>query len=72
MRTLVSWIAAHGPLREGLDEEDAATILWTLCSPEVHDLLRYQSGWTPERYRGWLTTSLLDALLDGSASAAGP
>jgi AcrR family transcriptional regulator len=68
MRTLVSWIAAHGPLRDDLDEEDAATIVWTLCSPEVHELLRYQSGWTADRYLRWLTTSLIDALLGGLRS----
>lgn len=63
MGTMVSWIAAHGPLRQDLSEVDAATTLWTLASPEVHELLRYQSGWTLDHYQRWLTTTMSDALL---------
>lgn len=66
MDTMVSWIAANGPLRNDLTATDAGTILWTLASPEVHELLRHLSGWTPERYRSWLTTTLGDALLGNS------
>jgi hypothetical protein len=40
MRTVVSWIAAHGPLRNGMSETEAAAIVWTLTSPEVHLMLR--------------------------------
>jgi AcrR family transcriptional regulator len=68
MDTVVSWIAAHGPLRMELSQADAGVILWTLASPEVHDLLRHQSGWSRDRYQRWLTTSLTDSLL-GSADA---
>ena len=71
MDSMVSWIAAHGPLRKDLNEADAATILWTLASPEVHDLLRYQSGWTLDHYQRWLTTTLSDALLKNAESTAG-
>jgi len=58
MRELVSWLAAKGPLRDGLSEDDAAAILWTLTSPEVHGLLRVARGWSAERYSAWLAESL--------------
>ena len=63
MRELVSWLAAKGPLREGLSEDDAAAIMWTLTSPEVHGLLRVARGWSAERYAAWLAESLARILL---------
>jgi AcrR family transcriptional regulator len=63
MRKFVSWVAANGPLRAGLTREDAAAIVWTLTSPEVHSLLRGVRGWSPERYAAWLRESLTRLLL---------
>src|SRR5256714_8761108 len=42
----VSWLAAKGPFRGGMDEQEAAAIVWTLTSPEVHGLLRGERGWS--------------------------
>lgn len=63
MREFVSWVAANGPLRAGLTDEDAATIVWTMTSPEVHGLLRAVRGWSAERYNAWLGESLTRILL---------
>ena len=63
IRKLASWIAAKGPLRPGLTEEDAAAIAWTMASPEVHGLLRVVRGWSAEQYRDWLRESLTRILL---------
>ena len=63
MRQLVSWLTANGPLRDGMSEEDAATIAWAVASPEVHGLLRVGRGWTQERYREWLAATLTRTLL---------
>jgi AcrR family transcriptional regulator len=63
MRELVSWVAANGPLRAGLNQEDAAAMVWTLTSPEVHSLLRATRGWSPERYAAWLGATLTRTLL---------
>jgi len=63
MTTVVGWIIARGPLREGLDAAQAADLLWTLTSPEVHHMLLQVRGWTRERYETWLRQSLEDALL---------
>ena len=63
MRQLVSWLTANGPLRDGMSEEDAATIAWAVASPEVHGLLRVGRGWTQERYREWLAATMTRTLL---------
>jgi AcrR family transcriptional regulator len=63
MRTFVGWLAANGPLRDGLGEEEAAAIVWALTSPEVHGLLRVARGWTAERYVAWLEEILKATLL---------
>lgn len=63
MGVVAGWIAANGPLRGGLPVDEAATVLWTLTSPEVHRLLRVDSGWAPERYERWLRETLEQTLL---------
>jgi len=64
MRTVVTWIAAHGRLHGGLSQEDATAIVWTLTSPEVHLMLRDMWGWPRERYQEWLRDTLTATLLD--------
>lgn len=63
MTAIVTWIAAHGPLQEGLSEQDAAAVVWTLTSPEVHQMLRDTWNWTSERYEQWLRETLTASLL---------
>jgi AcrR family transcriptional regulator len=63
MRAVISWVAANGPLRDGLSAKDAAAILWTLTSPDVHRLLRDDSGWSRKRFESWLRQSLVESLL---------
>ncbi len=64
MRQFVSWLAANGPLRTGLTEEDAGAVVWTLTSPEVHRLLRSERSWSVERYAAWLEDTLARTMLD--------
>ena len=63
MTAIVGWIAAQGPLQEGLSQQDAAAVVWTLTSPEVHQMLRDTWGWPPERYEQWLRETLTASLL---------
>lgn len=63
MRAVAGWIAARGPLRHGKPQEDAAAVLWTLTSPEVHLMLRDTWGWPRERYEEWLRGTLISTLL---------
>jgi AcrR family transcriptional regulator len=63
MTTLVRWLRANGPLRGERSVEEAAAIVWTLTSPEVHRLLRVERGWSSERFRDWLGDTLARTLL---------
>ena len=63
IRQFVAWLAANGPLRDGMNEDDAAAIVWAVASPEVHGLLRTRRRWTPARYREWLAATLTRTLL---------
>lgn len=63
MERFVTWLAARGPFRGGLGEEEAAAIVWTLASPEVHGLLRREREWSRERYEAWLADTITRTLL---------
>lgn len=54
----------RGILREGLDPVTAADIMYALCSPFTHHLLRRDRRWTVEQYRNWLEHALVHELLD--------
>ena len=59
----ISWVAARGPLRDGLDVKAAGEILWGLASPELHDLLTGTLGWSGDAYERWLGAALSAQLL---------
>jgi len=63
MRMVATWVAANGPLRDGMSVERAGSILWTLASPEVHRMLTVHSGWSSQRYQDWLRDTLTVSLL---------
>jgi len=63
MTTLVRWLRSNGPLRGERSVEEAAAIVWTLTSPEVHRLLRVEREWSSERFRDWLGDTLARTLL---------
>ena len=61
MTTLIDALSANGPLQ--LPAEHALETVWALTSPELHQLLERVRGWTPDRYRDWLTDCLSTLLL---------
>jgi len=63
IRAFAGWLASNGPLRSGISTSDAATIIWSLTSPEVHQLFCDVRGWSRPRYVRWLTESLTEILL---------
>lgn len=63
MGVFVQHVTAHTPLRDGLDEAQAAEIVWTLTSPEVFQLLTKDRQWSQERYAVWLGEMLVRVLL---------
>jgi len=56
-------LSTRGWLAEGLDENDALDIIYTLMSPEVHRILTTERGWGPDHYERWLAHTLSAALL---------
>jgi AcrR family transcriptional regulator len=65
LRVLLDALAANGSLR--LAGDDALDTVWALTSPELHQLLRRERGWTRDRYRDWLAASLAALLLAAGA-----
>ncbi|MDQ3541660.1 MAG: TetR/AcrR family transcriptional regulator [Chloroflexota bacterium] len=63
MTRVVGWVAARGPLREGLSTAEAADIMWMLTSADVHRLLTIDRGWTMEQYERWLGDTMIASLL---------
>jgi AcrR family transcriptional regulator len=63
MTQVATWIAANGGLRDQMSIDDAAAIIWTLTSPEVHQLLREHCAWDTGHYRTWLADTLDHSLL---------
>lgn len=60
---VVSDTASKGRLRDGLDEEAAADVVWVLTDPGIYHLLVNTRGWPAERFRDWLASSLQHELL---------
>jgi AcrR family transcriptional regulator len=63
MMFAVRQFTANGPFREGVDEDYARDIVWTLTSGEVFLLLTRERGWSKEKYAEWLADALSKVLL---------
>jgi len=61
-RQIVTALARNGSLRAGLEELDAMDLVHAIMSPEVYRLLVVDRGWTAEKYRRWLSTTLVQQL----------
>ncbi len=69
LRTLVDELATNRPLRSPRDR--ATETVWALTSPELHELLTQQRGWSRRRYTRWLAESLETLLVQADAEAGG-
>jgi len=63
MSNLPRQLAQRHALRPGLSVEEARDVLMTLNSQAVYDMLVLERGWSPERYRDWIASSLARLLL---------
>jgi AcrR family transcriptional regulator len=61
-RQTVRALRRLGALRDDLSGEEAADLLYTLNHGTYHTLVG-RLGWQPERYRRWLTDTLIQQLL---------
>jgi AcrR family transcriptional regulator len=50
-------------LRPGLTPDTAADIMWTLIDPALYHRLVHRAGWTPEKFREWLTYTIRTQIL---------
>jgi AcrR family transcriptional regulator len=62
-RVVLDLVAKGGSLRDGLDEDAAADILWVLIDAGLFHLLVHRRGWTAERFQTWLAESMQRELL---------
>lgn len=70
LRDLAALLGERGVLRSGLSVDRAADIIWTLCAQANYDALVTSRGWTHAEYQDWLTTTLTQALLGETSTAA--
>jgi AcrR family transcriptional regulator len=66
---LARHLAERFGLREGLDVQSAADVLWTLTGPEIAQRLVVNRGWSWDRYEHWFATTAAEALLGPEATA---
>jgi hypothetical protein len=62
-RHFVTVLAANGGLRDGLDPQRAADIVFGLLSHELYRLLVIEQGWAPEDWEQWVADTLAAQLL---------
>jgi AcrR family transcriptional regulator len=63
--TIVADVKARARLRAGLDEDDAADVVWVLNDPVHFHMLVLGRGWSEEKFQAWLTRALEAELLGG-------
>jgi len=56
-------LAAAGHLRDGVDVDHAAEVMWTYSSAELYELLVLKRGWPIERYGAFLADAMISSLL---------
>jgi AcrR family transcriptional regulator len=62
-RNVAGHVAGRFGLRDGLDVDAAADVLWALTAPDLTDRLVVRRGWGWDRFEAWLGTAMGDALL---------
>jgi AcrR family transcriptional regulator len=64
-RLTIDALQRKGKLRDGLTEEEATDLLYTLNHGTYHILVD-RLGWSPRRFEQWLLQTLIEQLLDPS------
>ncbi len=62
-RNVATHVAGRFRLRDGLDVDGAADVLWALTAPDLADRLAVRRGWGWDRFEAWLGTAMGDAVL---------
>jgi AcrR family transcriptional regulator len=59
----ITLLSESGLLKDGLDDETASDILWTLTGRDIYRMLVQVRGWSADKYQNWLADTLVNALL---------
>ena len=62
-RVWLNTLAEKGPLRAGLDVDDAVDTLWLYMAPDLFHRLIHHRGWSQEHFQSGLTDTLRRLLL---------
>jgi AcrR family transcriptional regulator len=62
-RNVATHVSGRFGLRDGLDVDAAADVLWALTAPDLADRLVVRRGWGWDRFEAWLGTAMGDAVL---------
>jgi hypothetical protein len=65
-RNVATHLAHRFGLRDGLDVDAAADVLWALTAPDLADRLVVRRGWGWDRFEVWLATAMADSVLGTS------
>jgi AcrR family transcriptional regulator len=63
MREFAGELRSTGELRDDLDDEQVADIVWSMNGPEYWILLVEERGWPPERFERWIADAWRRLLL---------
>jgi AcrR family transcriptional regulator len=63
-RAFVDHLVSIGGLRPDLDRAEAADLCWLAMDPGPYRRLVTERGWSPSRYRRWLTAAVSRELLE--------
>lgn len=65
MRAFAAELRGTGELRDDLNDDQVADIVWSMNAAEYWDLLVHQCDWTSDQFRDWLTDAWTRLLLRG-------
>lgn len=63
MREFAAELRTTGELRDDLDDEQIADIIWSMNAAEYWVLLVEERGWTPQQFQDWISDSWRRLLL---------
>jgi AcrR family transcriptional regulator len=63
-RSRIDALFDAGRAKKGLDRETAGTIMWLLTARDVYHKLVHESGWSADKFQGWLEQTLLTSLTE--------
>lgn len=68
---LMGLLLSRGPLRDGLDAQSGADLMWVLNDPGLYHLLVNRRGWSPARFEAWLSRTMQEQLLPDPSTVQG-